>query len=288
MEEEKIIYFYPEQTEMEKRTAAKRFWFREPALRVRRLGESGCNCGDNDGDAAFSVMGCAVPLFYHRRRPWKPQMLSEAMENVLRHVEGMADTYLHPQIESMLTEEYCRRYMPTVRTMQMLISRLIGQYADRVVRQSGEVSVLLGEPQDTDSQMEMTRALLLPYLPRINRLLIFYEEVAETDIWMELGSHLDEYYYEYGLVPQLEPYGVSHAGADTLRCGRSKCGGMILDFAAEFRYPKILPESRTVYIDILSESGKEHLLGRKTPQIPYVSPLKYLDTMVKNSYYSMT
>ena len=106
MEEEKIIYFYPEQTEMEKRTAAKRFWFREPALRVRRLGESGCNCGENVGDAVFSVRGCAVPLFYYRRRPWKPQVLSEAMENVLRQVERMADTYLHPQIESMLTEEY--------------------------------------------------------------------------------------------------------------------------------------------------------------------------------------
>lgn len=273
---------------MENRTAVKWFRFREPGLRVRRLDEDGCNYGGDDGDAVFSVMGCAVPLFYHRRRPWKPQALSEAMENVLCQVEGMADTYLHPQIESMLTEEYCRRFIPTVKTMQMLTSRLLRQYADRVVRQRGEVAVLLGEPQDTDLQMEMTRALLLPYLPRVNRLLIFYEEVAETDIWMELGSHLDEYYYEYGLVPQLEPYGVSHTGADTLRCGRAKCGGMILDFAAEFRYPKILPESRAVYIDILSESGKERLLGRKTPQISYVSPLKYLDTMVKNSYYSMT
>lgn len=273
---------------MANRTAVKWFRFREPGLRVQRLDEDGCHCGGNDNDTVFSVMGCAVPLFYHRRRPWKPQVLSEAMENVLRQVEGMADTYLHPQIESMLTEEYCRRFMPTAKTVRMLASRLIVRYADRVIRQSGEAAVLLGEPQDTDLQMEMTRTLLLPYLPRINRLLIFYEEVAETDIWMELGSHLDEYYYEYGLVPQLEPYGVSHAGADTLRCGRARCGGMILDYAAGFRYPKIPPESRVVYIDILSESGKEDLLGRKTPQTSYVSPLKYLDTMVKNSYYSMT
>ncbi|MDE6740420.1 MAG: hypothetical protein K2K07_15155, partial [Lachnospiraceae bacterium] len=119
----------------------------------------------------------------------------------------------------------------------------------------------------------------------------FYEEVAETDIWMELGSHLDEYYYEYGLVPQLEPYVTSYGGkADdlwegtALRCGKPRCGGMILDYSGRFRYPKILPESKAVYIDMMSETEKERLLRRKTPWISYISPLKYLDTIVKSGY----
>ena len=155
------------------------------------------------------------------------------------------------------------------------------QYVGRVVERCKEAAVLLGELADTDWQMEMTGELLRPYLPKINRLLIFYEEMAETDIWMELGSHLDEYYYEYGLVPQLEPYTET---ADGFRCGIPKCDGMILDFSPQFRYPKLAPESRAVYIDAVSETDKEKRLGRRTPQVYYVSPLKYLDTMVKNSY----
>lgn len=221
-------------------------------------------------------------------------MLSEAMENVLRRVESMTesltDTWLQPQIETVLTEEYSRRFRPREDTVRAVTRRLVDRYAGEMIRESGEASVLLGEPADTDRQMEMTRELLRPYLSRINRLLIFYEEMAETDIWMELGSHLDEYYYEYGLVPQLEPYGNSRGGTqesgDTanLRCGRHTCRGLVLDYSAQFRYPKILPESDTVYIDVASGMEKERQLRRKTPRIPYISPLKYLDTMVKNGY----
>lgn len=205
-------------------------------------------------------------------------MLSETMETVVCRVEGMTDTWIHPQIAAMLTEEYVGRWIPRRDTVQTMLGRLVGQYADRVIGQCGEAVVLLGEPADTDWQMKMTRDLLSPYLPRINRLLIFYEEMAETDIWIELGKHLDEYYYEYGLVPQLESY------TDEFRCGKAKCKGMILDYCARFRYPKILPESTAVYIDTMSTGEKETLLKRKIPQIPYVSPMKYLDTIVKNSY----
>lgn len=247
--------------------AAKRFWFQDASLIARVLSE---------GEP--QVVGCGVPPFYYRRRPWKPQILAETMETVVCRVDGMTDTWLHPQIAGLLTEEYVRRWIPRRDTVQALIGQLVGQYAGSIIRQYGEVVVLLGKPADTDWQMEMTRELLLPYLPRINRLLIFYEEVAETDIWMELGNHLDEYYYEYGLVPQLEPY------TETFRCGKAKCGGMILDYCEQFRYPKIIPESIAVYIDTVSAGEKEELLKRKTPQIPYISPLKYLDTMVKNSY----
>ena len=220
-------------------------------------------------------------------------MLSEAMEDVLRRVESMTetltDTWLQPQIEAVLTEEYSRRFSPREDTVRAVTRRLVDRYAGQMIRESGEVSVLLGEPADTDRQMEMTRELLHPYLSRINRLLIFYEEMAETDIWMELGSHLDEYYFEYGLVPQLEPYsrrGGAQESEDTgnLRCGRHTCRGLVLDYCAQFRYPKILPECDVVYIDVASEGSKERLLRRKTPRIPYVSPLKYLDTMVKNGY----
>lgn len=286
MEQEKIIYFYPitkHDGQPKCICAAKRYWFQDATLKTGLF---------DDGE--FQIIGCAIPPYYYRCRAWKPEIMSEVMENVLRRVEGMTDaltdTWLHPQVAAMLTAEYERRWTPREDTVRAVTKRLIDGYAGDIVKQSGDVSVLLGEPADTDRQMEMTRELLHPYLSRINRLLIFYEEMAETDIWMELGSHLDEYYYEYGLVPQLEPYQSSHAGvqelraAGGLRCGKIKCGGLILDYCAQFRYPKILPEGDTIYIDVVSEMEKERQLRRKTPRIPYISPLKYLDTMVKNSY----
>lgn len=98
-------------------------------------------------------------------------------------------------------------------------------------------------------------------------------------------------------MPQLEPYVQSRAageeaalaqqagGARTARltCGKEKCGGMILDYGGQFRYPRILPEGG-IYIDTVSAMEKERQLRRKGLSIPYLSPLKYLDTMVKNSY----
>lgn len=283
MEREKIVYYYPMQEQREQQNnffMAMRRRFREEKLALRYYGEAD----------EFDVAGCAVAPFYYKKRPWKPQMLAEAMENVLRHVEGMTDTWLHPQIAFLLTEAYEGRFLPRRETVQMVAAQLVRQYAAGMIGECGEAVVLLGAPADTDGQMQMTRELLQPYLPKINRLLIFYEEIAETDIWMELGSHLDEYYYEYGLVPQLEPYVTSYGGkvdlceGAVLKCGKPRCGGMILDYSGRFRYPKILPGSKAVYIDTMSETEKERLLRRKTPWISYISPLKYLDTIVKSGY----
>ena len=275
MEQETIIYFYPvsEQQKIAGHAlAAKRFWFQDVSLRAYRL-------GIHQGE--FSVVGCAIPPFYFRNKPWKPQVLSEAMEAVCRLADGLVDTYLHPQIAAMLTGEYAGRWIPRRQTEQMIIKCLMEQYGGHAVEQCKEAVVLLGEPKDMEWQMKMTGELLQPYLPKINKLLLYYEEIAETDIWMELGRHLDDYFYEYGLVPQPKPYAEL---ADGFGCGKHKCNGVILDYCAQFRYPKLAPDSGAVYIDVASEADKERLLHRKTPQIPYVSPLKYLDTMVKNSY----
>ena len=275
MEQETIIFFYPvsEQQEIARHAlAAKRFWFQDVSL-------GACHLGGCQGE--FQVFGCAVPPFYYRLKPWKPQVLSETMEAVVCRAEGLTDTYLHPQIAAMLTEEYNKRWIPRRQTVQTIVKCLMERYGERSVSRCKEATVLLGEPVDTEWQMEMTEELLQPYLPKINRLVIFYEEIAETDIWMELGSHLDDYYYEYGLVPQLEAYVET---TDGFRCGKQKCGGIILDFGTKFRYPKVLADCGSVYIDMALEREKERLLMRKTPQMYYVSPLKYLDTMVKNSY----
>ena len=275
MEQETIIYFYSvseQQKAAGRMAAAKRCWFQNVSLGIRYLG------GRQD---EFGVAGCFVPPFYCRNKPWKPQVLSQTMEEVLHHAEGLTDTFLHPQIAAMLTKDYGKQWVPRRNTVQKLVKCMMEQGASDAISRNGEAVVLLGEITNMCWQMEMTRELLLPYLPKINRLLIFYEEAAETDIWTELSSHLDDYYYEYGLVPQLESYAET---ADGFRCGKSKCSGVIFDYCEDFRYPKMVPDSTAVYIDMVSQESKERLLARRSLQIPYVSPLKYLDTMVKNSY----
>ena len=300
MEQETIIYYYPmtEQTAgIQNKCAARKHWFQEASLETVSIAEQ----------EEFHVLGCAIPPFYYRRKPWRAQKLSELMETVLSDAAGMADTYIHPVIKAMLTDEYCSKWTPRESTIWMLLKHLLGEYAGKTVEDCGTVTVLLGRPVDTDRQMEVTWELLQPFLPRINRMMIYYEETEkETEDYEEtpeqeagagLKKYLEDYYYEYGLVPQPEPYVKSRTVGEEpplaqqsgqeesmrLRCGKAKCGGMILDYCGQFRYPKILPEGG-IYIDAASVPEKERLLGRKGLPLPYLSPLKYLDTMVKNSY----
>lgn len=338
MEQETIIYYYPmteETAREENRYAAKKHWFQDASLKTVPIA----------GQAEFNVLGCAVPPFYYRRRPWKAQALSEAMETVLGDAPGMADTCLHPEMAVLLTEAYSLKWMPRESTVRMLVKQLLKEHAGTALAHCGRVTVLLGKQEDTDRQMTMTWDLLQPFLPRINRMLIYYEKqdtpqkeeeqhglpeqegagtedlhggagdiknrreyrltregngkhgTEERDEQEELREYLEDYYYEYGLVPQLEPYVKSRTaraeadsapqpeGAEPARliCGKAKCGGLILDYSGQFRYPRMLPESG-IYIDTVSAAEKERQLGRRGLSVPYLSPLKYLDTMVKNSY----
>lgn len=312
MEQETILYYYPlpggpagrNSTE-----AAKKHWFQEAVLRVETLAE----------EAGFSVLGCPVPPFYYRKKEWKEPVLFEAMEAALHTAAGMPDTYVHPDILRLLAPENRGRWQPRSSTVKMLAKHLLGQQTQKALARTGMVTVLLGQPHETAQQLEMTWELLEPYLPRVNRMLLYYEEqetlwdkrdgypadretqileTAGTDAREELQELLEVYYYEYGLVPQLVPYSRSRTAAGVeeavqeaaketgpvgLRCGKERCGGVILDYCEGFRYPKITPAD-CVYMDIVSDGGKQRLLGRKSPAVAYVSPLKYLDTMVKNSY----
>lgn len=308
MEQETILYYYPLPGGPAGRNsieAAKKRWFQEAVLRVETLAE----------DAGFSVLGCPVPPFYYRKKGWKEPVLFEAMEAALHTAAGMTDTYVHPDILRLLAPENRGRWQPRSSTVKMMAKHLLGQQAQKALARTDMVTVLLGQPHETAQQLEMTWELLEPYLPRVNRMLLYYEEqetlwdkrdgypadretqileTAGTDAREELQELLEVYYYEYGLVPQLVPYsrsrtaaGVEEAVQETgpvgLRCGKERCGGVILDYCEGFRYPKITPAG-CVYMDIVSDGGKQRLLGRKSPAVAYVSPLKYLDTMVKNSY----
>ena len=103
--------------------------------------------------------------------------------------------------------------------------------------------------------------------------------MEKIDILEELSDCLETYYYEYGLVPQLCPYQTQKRKAG----GAGPEGaGVILDCGAG--NPGILSGRQSVYVDMASSQEKEQACTRRNGQMLYVSPLKYLDTMVKNSY----
>lgn len=275
--------------------------------------------GDAGRGSGIQRSGMPGAPFYYRKKGWKEPVLFEAMEAALHTAAGMTDTYVHPDILRLLAPENRGRWQPRSSTVKMLTKHLLGQQAQKALARTDMVTVLLGQPHETAQQLEMTWELLEPYLPRVNRMLLYYEEqetlwdkrdgypadretqileTAGTDAREELQELLEVYYYEYGLVPQLVPYSrsrttegveeeVEKAAKETgpvgLRCGKERCGGVILDYCEGFRYPKIAA-GECVYMDIVSDGGKQRLLGRKSPAVAYVSPLKYLDTMVKNSY----
>lgn len=276
MEAETIIYFHPAEEEMHKNTAAKRHWWQDAALRGRPLPAEAAG-------GFFVPVDCPVPPYYYKRKPWPPEMLSEAMERVLHQAQGMAEAFLHPDIMTCVSEKYAGRWELRRENMERLSACLLAVYAADCLHKKGRVTVLLGSPDETDWQMEMTGRLLAPYLPRINSLRFYYEEVDGTDIWEEQAACLEAYGYEYGLVPAMQSY---LAGEEGLCCDRNRCGGVILDFAAGARHPRTEREERTIYVDLSSDREKERNYIRKNGRILYVSPLKYLDTIVKSSYYS--
>lgn len=286
MEKETILYYYPlpGRTDSANNTlAAKKHWFKEAALQTGMLTEQ----------EEFCVLGCMVPPFYYRKKAWKASILSEVMATALHTAAGMTDTYVHPDILRLLGPEMWGRWQPREGTIKLLTKYLLEQRAGKTLAQTGMVTVLLGQSQETERQLATTWELLEPYLPRVNRMLIYYEgrEIAQNtggsehagmdDDQADVQEYLEDYYYEYGLVPQLLPYNRDRTAV--YRCGKERCCGVILDYSDSFRYPKIA-SADCVFIDVASDSRKEGLLGRKSLAVPYVSPLKYLDTLVKNSY----
>lgn len=255
MEVETIIYYHPMQAQSHSNCAAKRHWWQDAVLRERHLPEPILTAG---GKCSFTLTDCPVPVFSYKRKAWKPEELSECMENVLHRASGMADAYLHPQIMTWVSDKYAKRWETCEETIELLFAGMLSQYGAACLWECGQVTVLLGEVEDTDWQMEMTWRLLEPYLERINGLVFYYMEREGVDAWEELSCHLESYSYEYGLVPQLMPYQTGKGAAHNSK----KQEGVVLSYG----------------------NNAGGITVRYGGQIVYVSPLKYLDTMVKNSY----
>ncbi len=240
MEYETIIYFYPMEEWNGERSPAKSHWWQQPRLKSCQI----MSCKD------FAVTLCPVPKLYYRKQSWKPEILEEAMENVCCEAEGMTDTFLHSAVEKLMPEEMWGKWRPRQDTIKKLAERQIAEKTKKRGLIPDRAVIRLGNAEDVNRQMEMTWDILFPYLPKINNCIIYYEKIPDADIREELEGFLEDYYYEYGLVVQMEAYGA----------GRS--GGAKADR---------LTEATDLYLDYRQDNL-------------FRSLRKYLDTMVKNGY----
>lgn len=269
---ESLLYFHPAPEGMYQKNAARRHWWQDAVLTGRELPAK-------EREPFFLLVDCPVPHYYYNKRPWPPEILSECMAEVVYGAPGMADAWLHPDIMTHVSEKHWDRWEAKPETVRQLLACLIAVYAADSLKVSGTATVLLGKSSDTLWQMEMTGQVLSPYLPRINRLTFYYEEAEEVDLWEEAAGYLEAYSYEYGLTPELAPY---RRGGERMQKDGNR--GLILDFGAPMDGRWFQGRERAVYVDLQGSLTKERKCLAAGGRLSYVSPLKYLDTVVKSEY----
>lgn len=269
-----LLYFHPAPEGMYQKNAAGRHWWQDAVLTGRELPAK-------EREPFFLLVDCPVPRYAYHKRAWRAEELSACMAELVCSAPGMADAWLHPNIMTLVSEGYRDRWEAGPETVRQLLACLISVFAAEELRASGEAAVWLGKASDTLWQMEMTGQVLAPYLPRINRLTFYYEEAQGVDLWEEAAGYLEGYSYEYGLTPCLLPY---QRGGERTTDGGVPCGSLILDYGAPADGRQFKGGERAVYVDLQGSPAKERKCLAAGGRLSYVSPLKYLDTAVKNEY----
>lgn len=272
-----LFYFHPAPEGMYQKNAARRHWWQDAVLTGRKLPAK-------EREPFFLLVDCPVPRYEYHKRPWRAEVLSACMAERMYDASGMADAWLHPDIMTAVSEKYRDRWEANPQTVRQILACLLSVFATESLQTSGAAVVLLGKSSDTLWQMEMTGQVLSPYLPRINRLTFYYEEAEGIDLWEEAAGYLESYSYEYGLTPGLAPYCRSGERAAGERGFGDGSGGLILDYGAPVDGRWFQGREGAVCVDLQGNPAKERKCLAAGGRLSYVSPLKYLDTVVKSEY----
>ena len=218
------------------------------------------------------------------KKGWKKEKLLRLMQEAAAEYpiySEHAQTWIQPQIEQMgiqsgntLSAMPIFLYLAEKTLSRTLDKRPLRSYPESVV-------LLLGNTLFPEEQMQHFMDMMKPYFPRINHLTILYEN--EDDRCEDtISEYTEEIYYEYGLVTQVRRGSDSPVKKHSVRIGQSTA--LFLDYG----YPDLLPlralKAGDIYLDVFSAEEKEAIFRRKYMEISYLSPRKYLDTMVKSGY----
>ena len=158
-------------------------------------------------------------------------------------------------------------------------------------RMPESVALLLGNAIFPEEQLERFTETMQPCFPYINRLTVVLELADESGyvanenrdrIETAIDDLLEMLYYEYGLVGRIWKADGYKPQPPEIRNGQ--CPILFLDYGYEGKLPYSMMKNGGTYIDVLSSGEKERRINKKCSKISYMSPLKYLDTMVKSGY----
>ena len=276
MGKETILYYVTrESITKQKNTVESSFWKR---LKESRFFDS--FVAEDEENIVITVL---VPM---EQKVWKKEKLLRLMQNSVTRQPfylGDAEVVIHPEIQQMLTqtEEFPRIFWSIAE--KLLTKRLHTlkphtKYASnkRLSVYGGAVPesvvLLLNDAVFPEEQIQRFSEMMQPYFPRINHLSILY---GAEDWWEEaLANYADELYYEYGLVCQIKQ------GGDF----PLKKQSLFLDYGYPGNIPLHALQEGGIYLDVASSEKKETVIRQKCMRVSYLSPRKYLDTVVKSGY----
>ena len=245
-------------------------------------------------------MALIVVIIPSLKKEWKPEKLLKLMlETAAGYREQFAEAeiVLHPKVGQMLGRQeeqdtvspvywtLSEEFLADIFSSQHVKRNEKGNERESRKKREGScpasVVLLFGNLLFPEEQMQKFMELMQPYFPRINRLFILYD--TETDRFEDALQHdTEELYYEYGLVSQIQCGKGSVLKRFMVESGQSPV--LFMDYG----YPGGIPfgaiKKGDSYLDIVSDEKKESLFRRKLMEISYISPRKYLDTLVKSGY----
>lgn len=236
-------------------------------------------------DGQRSVIAVVLP---EEAEKWKSGKLLARMRDSLKRYPQTDRILMQPAVEKLLgasdTFLGCREEL----TEELFVRFML--------ENPGNVVLLLGDVDFPERQLDFFGRLLTPYLPRINRMAVLYADGKEADGDEQTDEDTDytyrtqrileateafgeELYYEYGLVVQAESIW-NYAKHRRKEDGRV----LYLDGGSEGRMPAYSLKKGDLYLDMVSSTILKTRIERLNIDICYLSPRKYLDTIVKSGY----
>lgn len=237
---------------------------------------------------------------------------------------GNADVVMQPEVQTMSGQEdtflsISWSLAGKLLDKSQLLNKVPAKKASAKRREPciETVVLLLGDTLFPEEQMQKFDEMMQPYLPYINHLTILYElndssnsytssnsnnsidsnninDIYDSDDtytdyeyeksrWEEaIADYTEELYYEYGLVAMVQ------CGREFSLSQNGRISGqntmIFLDFGYSGNIPLRAIKAGDIYLDVFSSEKKEAFFRRKCIEVSYISPRKYLDTVVKSGY----
>ena len=225
-----------------------------------------------------SIITIMIPTL---EKGWKRDKLLGVMQEGIeacREYQGYIGndrTVINSELQQILSYE--DNFSPVYRelTDKLFTEKFITQK-----RMPEAVVLLLGNAIFPEEQLERFTELMQPCFPYVNQFTIVYE--TKDRIETAIDDLLEMLYYEYGLVGRIWKADGFKPQLPEIRTGQ--CPILFLDYGYDGKLPYSIMRNGGTYIDVLSSGEKERRINKKCSKISYMSPLKYLDTMVKSGY----